>query len=279
LTIKQIYVFVKEELKNSSIENIDFEARILVEWGACLKPNELSFQLDKECDESRVEKIKSALKKRKRNFPLQYIIGEWGFHSYIFKVGQGVLIPRSDTEVLCEVAIYKFKGERDTKILDLCSGSGCIAITLQRELNVDVTAVELSDLALGYLKQNVLLNEAKVRIIKDDVLNPKFLGDEKFDLITCNPPYLTKDDMENLQEEVKNEPAMSLYGDVDGLIFYKNIPLIYKNHLKKGGMICFEIGQGQENSVKKFLEENEYNNICFYKDLCGIIRVITAIKN
>ena len=156
-----------------------------------------------------------------------------------FYVGEGVLIPRQDTETLVET-VLKIKLPENPKILDLCSGSGCIAVSLALNIkNADVTAVEISDKAAEYIKKNAELNNTDLNIVKDDVLSEKtaeiFSG---IDAIVCNPPYLTADDMKSLQKEVTFEPETALFGGKDGLDFYRNITKLWKDCLKSGGYSC-----------------------------------------
>lgn len=147
--------------------------------------------------------------RRISGYPLQYLLGKWEFFGLPFYVGEGVLIPRQDTETLVET-VLKIKLPENPKILDLCSGSGCIAVSLALNIkNADVTAVEISDKAAEYIKKNAELNNTDLNIVKDDVLSEKtaeiFSG---IDAIVCNPPYLTADDMKSLQKEVTFEPEL-----------------------------------------------------------------------
>jgi len=236
---------------------------------------------NKSISKQNFDLIIESAEKRKEGYPLQYIIGQWDFYGEPFIVGEGVLIPRSDTEVLVEVALKHAKehnSKSPLKILDICSGTGCIAITLKRVIgNCDVFAIEKSKKAIKYLKQNVKMHNCDITVLEQDALQD-ILDENDFDIIVSNPPYLTKEDMECLQKEVKFEPQMALYGLENGLIFYKNFSKIYKSKLKKGGLIAFEIGKNQESDVCEILEANGYNNICKSYDLCDIIRVISAIK-
>ena len=214
--------------------------------------------------------------------PLQYILGEWEFYGYPFRVGAGVLIPRPDTETLVDVVIRicRSNGITAPRIADLCSGSGCIAVTLKKELPLaDVTAVELSEEALPYLRQNIALNSADVHLIEGDVLAEdtaeKLSG---LDIVVSNPPYLTAEEMADLQTEVAHEPAMALDGGEDGLGFYRELTPLWKRSLKAGGWLCYEFGMGQHDEVGKILAGNGFENISFTRDLGGVIRTVTAVK-
>lgn len=220
--------------------------------------------------------------KRCSGEPLQYILGEWEFWGFPVKVGAGVLIPRPDTETLVEAvlkAVGKTKGE-GLEIADLCSGSGCIAIALKKELpEASVYGVELSETALGYLRENAGLNGVELHIKRGDVLDKRTASElPLFDVIVSNPPYLTGDDMAELQREVAREPSEALYGGADGLRYYREMTEIWKGSLKKGGILCYEFGMGQHDDIKKILQENGFGEMKFDRDAGGIIRTVTAKK-
>lgn len=227
--------------------------------------------------------INAMTERRISGEPLQYILGQWEFYGYPFRVGAGVLIPRPDTETLVDsvIRLCRANGITSPKIADLCAGSGCIAVTLKKELPLaEVSAVELSQEALPYLRQNAALNEAAVDIIEGDVLAEttaaRLCG---LDIVVSNPPYLTAEEMKELQTEVGREPSMALAGGDDGLDFYRTLTPLWKGSLKSGGYICFEFGMGQHDEVGKILAENGFENIKFTRDLGGIIRTVTAQKS
>lgn len=214
--------------------------------------------------------------------PLQYILGQWDFWSLTLKVGEGVLIPRPDTETLVEdvLRICREKQLRSPKIADLCSGSGCIALALKKELpGAEVYAVELSDKALGYLEQNAGLNSADIKIIRGDVLSAETAELlPELDIIVSNPPYLTAAEMDELQKEVRFEPESALYGGKDGLDFYRDMTPLWKKKLRKGGFLCYEFGMGQHDEIEKILAGNGFENIKFSRDGGNIIRTVSAGK-
>lgn len=267
-------------LEQAKIPDSEFDALcifqdMLVDKNPLFKPNE-------DVPEEAETKIRSLVKRLTEGEPLQYLLGEWEFWGYPFKVGKGVLIPRPDTETLVEaaLAICRRNAPDAPKIADLCSGSGCIAVTLKKELpRSEVYAVELSEAALGYLRENVKRNNTDVKIIAADVLDPEtseHLGG--FDIIVSNPPYLTEEDMADLQTEVAKEPAMALFGGEDGLDFYRKMTRLWKSSLKAGGFLCYEFGMGQHEAVEEILKRNNFTDIEFAKDAGGIIRTVTARK-
>ncbi len=275
VNIKTAYKTVCDILKDN--ENYLFETNELVRHFLNASKNDIIFG-DKLVNQNELDMLIKMANKRKSGYPLQYILGEWEFFGQHFKVGEGVLIPRADTEALVEVCLDYAKDKNDLKVLDLCSGSGCIAITLKNHIeNSKVYALEKSDFALKYLKQNIELNKVDITVLHDDALCPQTKQDD-FDIIVSNPPYLTIEDMNGLQKEVTFEPKMALYGNDDGLEFYKQLTKIWTPHLKKGGLLAYEIGQNQHEDVAQILNLNGYNTICNRRDLCDIIRAVYAIK-
>lgn len=231
-------------------------------------------------DEKAAE-IRTLAQRRSEGYPLQYLLGQWEFWGCNFKVGEGVLIPRSDTETLVEQVLNICRREHLTapKIADLCSGSGCIAVALKKELpQADVYAVELSDRALAYLRQNTELNGCgDIHIIKGDVLDHRtaraVMG---LDILVSNPPYLTSQDMSELMTEVRYEPASALFGGEDGLGFYRAMTELWKTSIKDGGYIAYEYGMGQHEAVKAILEKNGFADVELCTDGGGIIRTAAA---
>ncbi len=195
--------------------------------------------------------------------PLAYILGEWEFYGLSLFVDKNVLIPRDDTCAVAELAINKaLLLKKDTRILDLCTGSGCIGLAVaSRVKDARVTLADISKEALAIAKKNVNRNNltGKVSCVQADALGKPspFLG--QFDLIVSNPPYITTAEMRELPSSVKNyEPHLALHGGDDGLRFYRSIAENYKAALKPGGYLCFEFGMGQGDDVCAILEMNGY---------------------
>lgn len=234
--------------------------------------------------DKQIDAVEELLALRCKGTPLQYILGKWEFYGLDFFVGEGVLIPRADTETLVEFGLKLMKNVPAPHIADLCSGSGCIAIALAKSLPLSqVAAVELSDAAYGYLTRNIELNEAhNVKSLQLDVLaqsSPSILTKKntaKFDLIISNPPYIRTSDLKELQREVQKEPVMALDGTADGLHFYCEITRLYKNCIKKGGWIAYEVGDDQSTDVQNILEQNGFANITVQNDLGGFERVVAG---
>ena len=233
--------------------------------------------------DEKAEEILSLAKRRSEGYPLQYLLGQWEFWGCNFKVGEGVLIPRPDTETIVEqvLDICRRNGLTAPKIADLCSGSGCIAVALKKELpKAEVYAVELSDEALFYLRQNTELNGCgDIRIISGDVLKSETARQiSGLDILVSNPPYLTSQDMIELMTEVRYEPESALFGGEDGLDFYRAVTEMWRDSIKHGGYIAYEFGLGQHDVVKDILEGNGFTEVELRRDGGGIIRTAAAIK-
>lgn len=221
------------------------------------------------------------IKRRKTNEPVSYITGVREFMSLDFEVTEGILIPRPDTEILVEKLIEIYKN-KSPEILDLCTGSGAIAISLLYYLNDALcTAVDKYDICVETAIKNAVKHnvDGRLDVIKSDVLND-FKCDKDFDCIVSNPPYIETDTLEGLSSDVKDyEPIYALDGGSDGLIFYRTITGYASKNLKSGGILAFEIGYNQGESVKKIIKDTEcFVCIDVIPDLSGLDRVVIAEK-
>lgn len=280
VTLKNIYDILQYELGLCGIENNKREALLIINKNTALTQNDLYIRGSEPITDEQYNNIIADLKRRKKGEPLQYILGSWEFFGLDFIVGEGVLIPRQDTETLVETVIETVRDNKNLVIADLCSGTGCVAISLDKNImDSNVYAFELSDKAFEYLDMNIKHNDSNVISVKADVLSCNLSDyEDKFDIIVSNPPYLNDEDMLKIQREVAFEPKMALYAKNNGLMFYQNIAKRWKICIKKGGILAFEIGIGQYDDIKGILESNGYENVCTQCDLCGIIRVVFAIK-
>ena len=279
MTLQSIYTEIKDALNSSGIEDSGFEAKLILKRYLNISDSEFLTLYNREIEKEKELLIEKAVQKRKERYPLQYILGEWDFYKYTFKVGEGVLIPRSDTEILVEKAVEYLKNTKNPQVLDLCAGSGCIGISIAKDYpHSTVTLVEKFDKAFRYLEQNIKLNDAKnAKALKGDVLKGDG-GDGIYDLIVSNPPYIPPNEMDIISPETRFEPETALLGGEDGMLFYKAIIENYKKSLKKGGMLGFEVGINEDEAVANLLKEALFENITVTKDFNGINRVVTAIK-
>ena len=258
-------------------ENPSFEAKELIKHICSLSETEFLLGRNNEISDDATDKIFSLAEKRISGVPLQYIIGEWDFMGRTFKVGEGVLIPRPETEILCQYVIDMLKGKKSPCVYDLCSGSGCIAISIKLDTpDADVYAVEKSKDAYFYLDTNnkLLSADSAVTLINGDIFNiDEFKTLPKADIIVSNPPYINSDEIAGLQKEVQFEPAMALDGGSDGLDFYRFIINEWKNLLKDDGMFAFECGENQAEAISDILKANGFDSFII-KDYNDIDRMV-----
>ena len=276
--LSELFRIGRERLTQSGNDNVRFEAEQLLQKATGADKLKLLTEPMYEVSDVQAADFEALLERRISGEPLQYILGEWEFYGLPFKVGEGVLIPRQDTETLVELVLeQKPQGKL---CADLCAGSGCIGITLAKEGGCKVHSYELSDKAFGYLGDNISLNAAEdiVTAIKADVLSEQTLSDAPmYDIIVSNPPYLTAQDMRELDREVTHEPEMALFGGEDGLDFYRRMMAMWVKKLKQGGFFAVEIGMGQEEDVMRIFRDNGLTADCI-KDQCGIYRVVFGTK-
>ena len=221
------------------------------------------------------QKMTKIAEKRAAGMPLQYIFGKWEFYGYEFFVGEGVLIPRPETELLVDIAVKHLR--KDSRMLDLCSGTGCIPISCALETGCKGYAVELYNEAFSYLEKNIAHNNADVTAVKGDALDNTHFDGIEFDAIFSNPPYLTGEEMENLQREVRHEPSTALYGGEDGLDFYRKLFTLWRVRLKDDGIFAVEVGDKQAEQVKELMESAGFAARIVY-DLQNIGRVVLGTK-
>ncbi|MGL5260325.1 MAG: peptide chain release factor N(5)-glutamine methyltransferase [Lachnospiraceae bacterium] len=274
---RQLYEYGLKKLEEAQIEEAQLEARLLLEFICNTTRNELLVYGDREVSDEKCERYYTFIEKRMQRIPLQHITGFADFMGLIFHVNQNVLIPRFDTEVLVE-EVLKQLHDRD-EILDMCTGSGCILISLLQYSNNTVgLGVDLSEDALKVARENA----KEILGIKENV-SFGFLSSnlfesvpkKQYDIIVSNPPYIRTKVIETLMTEVKDhEPMMALDGYEDGLYFYREISKNAKDYLKQGGKLFFEIGYDQGVEVSEIMKENGFINIEVKKDLARLDRVV-----
>lgn len=220
-------------------------------------------QREMYASEAACQEMASAVDRVLKGEPLAYVLGQWEFYGLPLQITRDVLIPRDDTCAVTELAIKQalFLGA-SPRILDLCTGSGCIGLAIaSRVKDAKVTLADISKEAMAVAKKNIALNKltGRVSCLQADALGKplSFLG--QFDMIVSNPPYITTQEMTELPDSVKNyEPHLALHGGNDGLDFYRNIAASYRAALKPGGYLCFEFGMGQGDAVCEILQMNGY---------------------
>ena len=277
--LKEILVKQFEDAGISEMSDIDW---IMVE---VTKIKRSMLPLAGNFSNTQIEEILEAGRKRAEHIPIGLIFGRTEFYGREFKVSNDTLIPRLDTEILIDeflketkntIDFYKVNKESFSNykpsILDIGTGSGAIAITLKKETNFDVYAIDISQKALEKAKENAKLNDADITFIQSDLFEN--IDNLKVDFIVSNPPYIKSDVVLTLEREVKdNEPILALDGGEDGLDFYRKITTEAKNHLNQNGMLFFEIGYDQADAVVDLMKAN-FDDIKVVKDYGGNDRVV-----
>ncbi len=267
---KEVTESIKKKLKDSGITE-SAEAEWIVSLTLKIKRDEV--YSDKLVSPKNIDKIEALAKERMTGRPLWYCIGDTDFYGITIKVDERVLIPRPETELLVENALKVIK-EGD-KVLDLCTGSGAIAIAIKKESKVSVAAVDISDGAIELATQNARDNNLEIEFIKSDMFSLIKEG-EKFNVIVSNPPYIKSGEIATLQKEVKDfEPHLALDGGLDGYDFYKIIATEAKKYLVKGGYLLLECGIGQAETVKEMLDG--FYDVQIIKDYENIDRIVKAV--
>lgn len=269
-----------EKLEESADLDANVDAWLLAEEVFGITRAQYFMNSQRKVNKTDADRFFKLIEMRCKKIPLQHITGKQEFMGLIFNVNENVLIPRQDTELLVENVLKYIEQNMDgrkVKVLDMCTGSGCIAISIKKfAANTDVTAVDLSEKALEVAENNAKQLDAKVTFIHSDLFENVT---EKYDIIVSNPPYISKSDIETLMDEVKNhEPMMALDGDEDGLKFYRNISERLNEYLSEDGMVFYEIGYDQGKTVPEILRRYNFKDINVYKDLSENDRVVIARK-
>lgn len=277
-TYNNLYLDVRRTLKAHGVESAQLEARELMCYAANKTREQLVRDMPLYVADTVEKRVRSLVERRLAGEPVAYIIGEWEFYGLPLDISHDVLIPRMDTELLAERAILlsRAAGE-ESRVLDLCAGSGCVGLAVAANVPAcHVTLADVSEGALRVCRQNVRrngLHEQVVCVLADALQKPPAtLWD--FDTIVCNPPYIPTGDIPGLDCSVRDyEPHLALDGGTDGLEFYRAIASRWKNALRTGGTLVFEVGIGQVGSVEMILVQNGFSDIKTYQDTAGIWRV------
>lgn len=277
MTIRDIINYGKNYLSENNIDDYETIVRIIIEYVFKINKNGLIVHYEDEVDELAVFDYKHYLNQIAEGVPIQYITNKQEFMNLKFYVDENVLIPQPDTEILVEEVINIYK-DKKCEILDLCTGSGAIGISLAKYISKSyVTISDISPKAIQIAKLNSEVNQVhkKMEYYESDLFEN--LEKKKYDVIVSNPPYIETSAIEGLDRQVKHEPYIALDGGVDGLEFYRKIIKNAPTYLVNGGMLFLEIGYNQKNSVMKLLEESKnYSNIYSKKDLEGNDRIVVA---
>lgn len=272
----------QEILEAAGIEEAGLDAWLLLEYESGKNRAYYFAHCKEEADEEIKTPYMEKIRKRAQHIPLQHLTHQGYFMGYEFFVNENVLVPRQDTEVLVEEALSLIKEKEVPQILDMCTGSGCIllSILLEREDALG-TGVDLSEKALSVAEKNreTYHLETRAELIKSDMFQSGYFEGKKesFDIIVSNPPYIPKEEIEKLHAEVRfHDPFMALDGKEDGLYFYRIIAKNAGEYLKPGGFLACEIGCDQGEDVKKMFESCGFSDVKVIKDLAGLDRVVSG---
>ena len=279
-TYNDIYLETRNALRASGIEGYTLEARLLVATAAGKSVAELLRDINLYTTAAIDAEVQELTRRRLAGEPVAYITGAWEFYGLPMKVTPDVLIPRMDTEVLVDAALQVLVGRKmNARILDLCSGSGCIGCALAHELPAArVVMVDISDDALAVSKENLRRNHQNRTIcLKADALEKPPMSIGTFDLIVSNPPYVASMDILTLDSSVRDyEPLGALDGGEDGLMFYRAIVQHWTQILRPGGWLMFEVGEDQADAVMALMKDAKYTDVTALEDTAGIRRVVVG---
>ena len=274
---RKLFTKALDLLKSSGIENVEYDIKAILTDTFGLDLNKFILDMDNEFepDKDLEAKYLSRIEKRKMHIPLQYIINKQNFYGLDFYVDESVLIPRYDTENIVDRIVKDCKENKCLSVLDLCTGSGCIAVCIKKNGFEKVYAADISDKALAVAKHNAKLNNADIIFLQSD-LYENFPKEIRVDIIVSNPQYISTDKIAELETQVKDfEPKLALDGGKDGLDFYKKILKLSKDFINKSGRLYLEIGYDQAKEVVDLAKKEGYYNIQIIKDLSGRDRGIS----
>ena len=278
ITYNDLYLDVRQRLRESGVEASTLEARELVCFGTGKSREELQRDSRLYASPEREAQVRRLVERRMAGEPVAYLIGEWEFYGLPLDISQDVLIPRADTEVLAEQAIAYIQTLGECRVLDLCAGSGCVGLAIASQApQARVVLGEIDDSALKICRQNIRRNSLSARVmpIQMDAREKPARSLGEFQCIVSNPPYIPTGDIAGLEASVRDyEPHMALDGGADGMDFYRSIAEQWKETLTPGGRIYFEVGIGQADAVLRLMRSQGFGDLQIIKDHHKIPRVV-----
>ena len=278
ITYNDLYLDVRQRLRESGVEASTLEARELVCFGTGKSREELQRDSRLYASPEREAQVRRLVERRMAGEPVAYLIGEWEFYGLPLDISQDVLIPRADTEVLAEQAIAYIQTLGECRVLDLCAGSGCVGLAIASQApQARVVLGEIDDSALKICRQNIRRNSLSARVmpIQMDAREKPARSLGEFQCIVSNPPYIPTGDIAGLEASVRDyEPHMALDGGADGMDFYRSIAEQWKEALTPGGRIYFEVGIGQADAVLRLMRSQGFGDLQIIKDHHKIPRVV-----
>lgn len=283
-TYNNLFLDTRTRLKKAGIESAQLEAREILCYAADKTREQFYRDMALYVSGELERRVDTLVQRRLSGEPVAYIIGEWEFYGLTLDVSGDVLIPRMDTEMLVERTILRARAAgEEARVLDLCAGSGCVGLAVASNVpDCRVVLAELSEGALRICKQNIRRTDMNARVtsVCVDALEPPSSTMWDFDVVACNPPYIPTGDIDALDVSVRDyEPRMALDGGTDGLEFYRQIASKWKNAIRLGGALIFEVGVSQASEVEKIMAENGFENIQTTADTQGIWRVVEGTIN
>ena len=277
-TYNDLYMDLRQELRRAGIEAATLEAKELVCFASGKTQEQLLADGRLYAPEGVIRTAEDLKRRHLAGEPVAYLIGEWSFYGLDLDISEAVLIPRTDTETLAEEAIEYIKTLGDCRVLDLCSGSGCVGLAIAAHCQkAHVTLGELSDGALRILRQNIRRTglTGRVAALSMDARRAPERRNGDFDCIVCNPPYIPSGDIAGLDSSVRDyEPHLALDGGEDGLDFYRDIVDLWRKALTKNGKMFFEVGVGQADAVLRLMRSAGFGDLTIVKDTGGVQRVV-----
>lgn len=274
MTVSQAVNDIRLRLKSKNIASADIDSQLIVAKAINTTRVFVLTHSERELTNSEIESVESMTDLRLENMPMQYILGKCEFMGLDFEVTKDTLIPRGDTEVLVETALDIIKKEGYTSAIDIGTGSGAIAVSIAKYIDISVTAVDISRQALSIAIKNAKNNNVNLQFVESDLFSEV---NNKFDIVISNPPYIESSVIPSLEPNVKDyEPMLALDGGEDGLYFYKKIINECHEYINNNGSIAFEIGYNQGKAVSKLLTEKGFCDVKVIKDLAGLDRVVVG---
>ena len=278
-TYSQLYIDIRRRLRDAGVEAYSLEARLLVAHAAEKPPAKLLQDMSLYTSDKVSRLAESLLRRRLAGEPVAYITGSWEFYGLPMEITNDVLIPRADTEVLVDTALALLRGRKnDARVLDLCTGSGCVGCAIAHELPASrVVLIDKSPEAVRVAKRNAVLNglDDRVLCVEADITEQPPIRLGSFDLIVCNPPYVRTDEIPSLDVSVRDyEPVWALDGGADGLDFYRSVLTRWKDLLRTASHLAFEVGETQAEDVVRLMRLAGFKGVEKSIDTAGIERVV-----
>jgi len=275
MNVEQALLFGKKQLKQYNIESYAIDAVLLLMKAMSFTKVQIYTNNHAILTQKQQKEYLYDLEQRVQGKPIQYITGVCEFMGLPFTVQEGVLIPRADTEILVETVLQYHGKEHFQNAIDVCTGTGCIAVSLAKYTDISLYGVDISEKALQTAQKNAQNNAVSVTWFQSDLFQNVPISLAHFDCIVSNPPYIATKEIQTLMKSVKCfEPHLALDGGEDGIDFYRKIVQQSKQYLKKGAFLFFEIGYQQAKAVCNILNQNGFVNIAVHKDLAGLDRVV-----